>query len=211
MWGNQFSPFSYLGNKMKLSFETKNKLSWQQWNQVCLPMELSLCLLPDLSLGRSLPFFWILRGSQGTGVSWWMCSAWIWVPWMSRKNTRNQHRGSPHVLGDQPHPSMSLMAGCPLKMCFCRMRQREPHVKGQQDAPWTRCAFIPLYSSWKLPLQPRCCNWDMGAWSCLPQQASHEKAAYSSNLRTNKSSITSFLVLCGRPYVVSGNSAKLLV
>lgn len=165
MWGNQFSPFSCLGNKMKLSCETKNKLSWQQQNLVCFPMELSLSLLPDLSLGRSLPFFWISRGSQALRVSWWMCSVWIWVPSMSRENTKNQHI----ALGDQPLPSMTLMSGCPLKMCFYRMGQRQPHVQEQQDAPWMGYAFILLYSSWKLPLHRVHCShiaitgiWDPG-------------------------------------------------
>lgn len=98
-----------------------------------------------------------------------------------REHTEPAQR-SPRALGDQPHPSTSLMAGCTLKKCFCRMGQREPHGQGQQDAPWAGCAFIPHYSLWNLPLHHVCCSHAAGTGIWEPALAPLNEQVIKSSL-----------------------------
>lgn len=124
-WGNHFSPFSCLGNKMKLSFETKKKLSWQQWNQVCFPVELSLYLLPDLWPLLTWEIFTFLLNLEGFSRRWGFPGGCA-VRESGSLGWPGEHK---EPADNQPHPNTSLMAGCTLKMCFCRMGQRERHVR----------------------------------------------------------------------------------
>lgn len=174
---------------MKLSFETENKLFWQHWNQVCFPMELSPCLLPDLSLGRPLPFFWIWGVHKARGVSWWTCSAWIWVPCVAKENTRNQHQRFPRCFRWPATPKHVVDGWMSLENVLL-----QDGAEGKTPRPGTTgCSLdrVGFYStlfpletlSAPRPLQPRCCNWDMGAWSCPPQQASHEKSSLFQQLK----------------------------
>lgn len=183
---------SLFGEKMKLSFGTKSKLSWQQWNQVCFPMELSPCLLPDL----------------------WPLLTWEIFTFLLNFEEVTRHWGFPggcavNESGSLGRPGRAPGASTEVPTCFGWAATSKHVLDGIWTCgfgwriPWpgtTGCSLdrVCFYStlfpleapSAPRPLQPRCCNWDLGACSCPPQQTSHKKAAYSSNLRANKSSIT---------------------
>lgn len=110
---------------------------------------------------------------KALGLSWWMCSAWIWVPWMARENTRNQQMSS----SIQTCP---WWLDAPWKCPFAGWGRENP-MSGTKG--WWVCFYSTFYStlfpletpSAPRPLQPRCWNWDMGACSWPPQPASHKK------------------------------------
>lgn len=172
---------------MKLSFETENGLFWQQWNQVYFPMELSPCLLPDLSLGRSLPSFWILRGSQGTG-GFLVDVQWVNLCPFDGQGEHKEPAEVPHMLWVTSHTQACPCGWMSLQNVLLQDGAERTPCPGTTGCSLDRVCFYSTLSPLETPsaphpLQPRCCNWDMAAWSCPPQQASLEKSSLFQQLK----------------------------
>lgn len=107
-------------------------------------------------------------------VSWWMCSVWIWVLWMSRENTR-----FPICFGWPATPKHDLDGWMSLENVLLQDGAETIPCPGTTGCSLDGvCFYSTLFlletPSASCPLQPYCCNWDMGPWSCPPQQANHE-------------------------------------